>query len=234
MFGNINDVKKYCDFILNKNQSGSMSGQEFSLSINVAQQAYLRVKLGLPETFNVQLRQAPQQFQTTIENASSLRPFTVSSQLTKSGNGFTLPTNFAAWGDSNYLYAVYQNGQNQTTKQPIEFVNLAERSIRLNSYITQPSVEYPIATYMNNQLLVEPSDVGVIELVYVRYPITPVWGYTVNANDQEVYDPLTSVQLEFPNMDWQAIANLAIKYCAMFLRDGEIYQGIQQTIKEGV
>lgn len=233
MFQNINSVKNYCDFILNKNQSGSMSGQEFSLSINVAQQSYLRIKLGLPETFTVNKREAPQQFQTTTENATSLMPFTVSQQITKTGVGFNMPTDFAAWGDTNYLYAVYDNGQNVVTRQPIEFVNLAERAIRLNSYITQPSNEYPICTYLNNQLFIDPATVNTIELSYVRYPVTPVWGYTVNANDQEVYDPATSVQLEFPNMDWQNIANLAIKYCAMFLRDGEIYQAIVKQIDEG-
>lgn len=233
MFANLNDVKNYCDFILNKAQSGSMNGNEFSLCINVAQQSYLRVKLGLPETFTVDKREAPQQFQTTIENASSLLPFTVSAQIPKSGSGFPLPSNYAAWANTDYLYAIYVDGQNQTTRQSIEFVNLAERGNRLNNYVLQPTAEYPIATYINGQLNIEPNTVSVVELIYVRYPITPVWGFTVNANDQEVYNPATSVQLEFPNMDWQNIANLAIKYCAMFLRDGEIYQAIVQQIDAG-
>jgi hypothetical protein len=70
-------------------------------------------------------------------------------------------------------------------------------------------------------------------LQYIRLPITPKWAFTVNADDQEVYDPANSVQLEFRNIEWQNIANLAIKYYSMFLRDGESYQAINQMIKEG-
>lgn len=234
MLNNINDVKFYCDFLLNKNQSGGMSGREFNSAINVAQQSYLRTKLGLPETFTIQSREAPQQFQATIENATSLKPFTVSAILNKSGNGFNLPSNFAAWGNNDYLY-VYQdeNSQSQAETQPIEFVNLSERAVRLNNYITKPTLEYGIATYIDNQLVVDPSGIDKIKLIYVRYPSTPIWNFTVNTNDQEVYNPTGSVQLEFPNMDWESIAALAVKYCSIFLREEQLFAITDKRIKEG-
>lgn len=232
MFANINSVYEYVNFIANKQQSGSISPSEFNIAINAAQQEYLRVKLGLTELYTVQQREAPQQFQATQSISDSLRPFIVSTTIPKTGNGFSLPTNFAAWGNTDYLYVEQINGQNSATVQPMEFVTLGERAIRLNNYITFPTLEYPIATYLNNQILVDPSDITGITLSYVRYPVTPVWGYTV-VNDEPVYNSATSVQLEFPNNDWENIANIVLKYYGIFLRDGELVAVSDSRIKSG-
>lgn len=234
MFVSINDVVSYINLILNKSQSGSLNADEISLALNVAQQEYLRIKIGLPETFTVDKREAPQQFQVAQVISDSVRPFIVSTTITKTGQGFSIPSNFAAWANNDYLEVVLQNGQNVATTQPIEFVTLGERAVRLNNYIKYPTIEYPIATYLNNQILIDPSDITMVSLQYVRLPATPKWAVTINQNDQEVYDPANSVQLEFPQIEWQNIANLVIKYYSMFLRDGEMYQAIEKTIKEGV
>jgi hypothetical protein len=233
VFANINDVVLYINLILNKNQAGSLNGNEVSLALNVAQQEYLRIKIGLPEQFTTDRREAPQQFQVAQVISDAVLPFIVSQTINKNGNGFDIPANFAAWANDDYIEVVQNNGQNVVRTQPIEFVTLGERALRLSDYINYPTIEYPVATYMNSQILINPDTISRINLQYIRLPITPKWAFTVNADDQEVYDPANSVQLEFRNIEWQNIANLAIKYYSMFLRDGESYQAINQMIKEG-
>lgn len=232
MFSNINSIYEYINFIANKNQSGSISPNEFNISINAAQQEYLRIKLGLTELYSVQKRESPQQFQATQSISDSLRPFIVTANIQKNGNGFDLPPNFAAWGNSDYLYVQQVNGQNYAVTQPMEFVTLSERAIRLNNYIIYPTLEYPIATYLNNQIVVDPTDVTGITFSYVRYPVTPIWAYTL-VNDEPVYDNSNSVQLEFPNLDWENIAYIVLKYYGIFLRDTELYSTSDNRIKTG-
>ena len=232
MLATIQDVYEFATFIANAQQSNIISPDEFNIAINVAQQQYFKTKLGLPETYSVQKREAPQQFQTTQSNSDSLRPFIVSTDIVKSGNGFNFPTNFAAFAGQSYLYVEQVNGQSVATRQPLEMVTIGERGLRLNDYILYPTLEYPIVTYLNNQLLVDPVDVTAVNLTYVRYPVTPIRNYTV-VNDFNVYNPVGSVQLEFPNLDWEDIAHIAVRLWAQYMRDGELFGTEENRIKTG-
>ena len=232
-FSNINDVVQYILFKANKEQSGSISPNEINLALPIGQQEYFRRKLGLTEAYTVGQREAPEQFQATQSIDDSLRKFIVSVPLTKTGQGFNFPSDFAAWGNGDYLFVQQINGQNNATKIPVDFVTLAERAYRLSNYITFPTYEYPIGTYLNNQILIEPDGIDMITLSYVRYPVKPVWGYTI-VNDEPVYDPATSVDFEFPNLDWDNIANISLEYYALFLRDSELFAATQQRIKNGL
>lgn len=233
MFANINDVYLYVQSLLNKNQSGSISGNEFNTYINAAQQEYLRIKLGLPEEYQLGMRESRQQFQATQSNSDSLRPFIVSKIVNKSGNGFDFPNDFAAWGNGDYLYVVLEDGVNNASTQPVNFVTLGERATILNDYNLSPTLEYPIATYIDNQVVIDPKEISKVQMIYVKYPTTPKWGFVVNDNDQEIYDPNTSVQLSFPNLEWQNIAHLTAKYAGIQIRDESVVAPIDNMIKQG-
>lgn len=234
MLGNINDVFNFFTFLLNKTQSGSISGGDFSLAINVAQQQYFRLKLGLPELYTVEKRQAPQEIQVTQNINDAMRQFIT--QVTLQGNTgvFTLPANFAAFVPSGYLY-VTQTGNLGTnvTPQPIDFVTLGELGFRQNNYVTFPSLEYPLGTYFNGQLQIYPGTINSIYLNYYRYPKTPVYAFTVNNNDQIIYDATNSVQLEFSNLDWENICHIAVKYYSQTLREEFMYQTEDKRIATG-
>lgn len=234
MLANINDVYLFFNAVLNKNQSGSITPSDFSLFINVAQQQYLRLKLGLPELYAVDKRQAPQEIQTTQVIDDSVRMFIKSAQLVKNGGGFDWPVDLVALVPSGYVY-VYQNpdGSTVTSAQPIDFVSIGEYWERKNNYITYPTYEYPIMTWMNGQMLVEPLGINQFQMMYYRYPVTPVFAFTTNANDQVVYDPVNSVQLEFPNLDWENIAHIAIKYAAQYLREEFVFGTEDKRVMSG-
>lgn len=231
----INEAYNFCGFLANKIQSGSITPDNFNLIIGVANTQYFRLKLGLPEMYTVEKREAPQEIQVTQAINDTLRPFIKSATLAKTGNGFSLPADFAAFVPSGYLYVTQVNGQNSAVQQPIDFVNMGERGIRLNNYITYPTLEYPICTYIDNQLVAEPKDIESMTLYYYRYPKTPFRGYTINANDQDVYDPTSppTQQIEFPNLEWENICHIAVKYWATMLREQELYSIEQSRIFSG-
>jgi hypothetical protein len=72
-----------------------------------------------------------------------------------------------------------------------------------------------------------PVDLGYVNFDYLRLPSTPIWGATI-VNDQYVYNPNTSVQLEWSDIYHLDIANLILGYAASNLRDGTLMQVAQQ------
>jgi len=242
MLADINDCYLFFNRELNKLQSGSIGPDEFSQFMNVAQQQYFRLKLGLPELYTIEKREAPQQVQTTQVIDDSMRTFMTTPALQSnasyngfgSGSIFITPANLAALQPSGYLYT-YQNpdGSAGATSQPIDFVSFAELGLRLNNYITAPSNEYPVATWIDGNYVVFPGTIKTLTLAYYRYPVTPVFGYTVSPNDEIVYDPLTSVQLEFPNLDWENITWIAIDYAANKLREEFMKQVSEMRLRSG-
>lgn len=230
---NINDCYIFTNTVANKNQSGSLAPDNWNNLASFAVVQYQRLKLGLPELYTVDKRQAPQEIQVTQAIDDSLRKFIKRTTVSKSGDGFDIPVDMAAFVPSSYLYTYVQDGQAASTPIPLDFVTASEWNERMQNYITNPTYEYPMAMYENGQIVVAPNGIDTIGLRYYRYPVNPVWGYTVNASDQAVYDPLTSVDFEFPKLEWENICNIILKYWAIYLRGDLLYQTTDKRIITG-
>jgi hypothetical protein len=228
MLQNINDVYLLANFLANSLYSGKISPSEFNLCVNIAQQQYQRKLIGLPELYTVDKREAPIQIQVTYVVSDAMRSFIKSADIQKTSNGFTLPADFVAMVENEYMYVELLNGQSVGTHTPIDFVTTTEWGERRQNYVTRPNYEYPIATYENGRIITEPSGIDIIKLRYYRYPVTPVWGFTMNANDQPIYNPNTSVQLEFPSNDWENITHILVGYWSTFIRDIQL-KDIEQS-----
>lgn len=85
---------------------------------------------------------------------------------------------------------------------PVTVVSDNERWAYLQSSLRQPTREYPICTFLGNDTIqFYPKDIRSAYLTYLRYPITPVWGYTLDPLDgYPIYNPATSVNIELPEI----------------------------------
>lgn len=232
---NINDVYNYCGLLANKTQSGYFTPDDFNLAAPIGQLNFLRVKIGLPEAYQPLAPYPPQSYQLTQVISDSLRPFIKEVTLNKVGQGFDIPTDSVAYSTSGYQYVENTScGQAPIfSEEPIEFVTDGERRQRLNSFLTPPSYEYPIGAYLNGQLVVYPKDITSINLTYIKMPNKPIRNYTINSNDQDIYEPIGSVQLEFPKMDWEAISLYIVKAYAINMRETELLNYIEGKIRTG-
>lgn len=230
---------------MRKQYSGSMSPDTFNLWAPVAQTLHLLVKCGLPEEYKITtgypasgqrralmiVREAPQELEGSMTLSDEMQPFLQTTLVSGSSNLFSLPPDFVRYRPSNYkyIYQVTENGQVTTTWRwkPLEFVTGAERNYRLDQYINKPSLDYPVISYQNGQFLVDLDLQGLvtipqINLSYVRLPKDPVRNYTLNANDQDIYNPAGSVNFEFQKTEWEAICRRLIRYWAESIRDDDI------------
>jgi len=224
-------VYQWSNQLLNKEQSGELSPDSYNVCIDIVSKEMTKLKLGLPEDYTVEVRKSRQQFEANQNSSDALRRFITQKTITKVGNGFPIPTDFAAFAENGYLYVAQEDGQNVITKEPIEFVTVSERGLRLNNYIKKPTLQYPIGSYMDNKLIVDPSDITNIQLNYVRYPRTPFRNYTINSNDQDVYEPIGSVQIEWDELLLPDFAIRVARYFGVTIReDAFINYALQRQI----
>lgn len=254
----INDVYLYVNDILRKQYSGSISPDQFNRFAGAAQILHLLIKCGVPEKYLITagypamgqrrslliVREAPQELEASMTLSDEVYPFLTDLPITGTNNLFTLPDNYMRYRPSSYKYAFQATnpatGETYTDYRnvPFEFVTGAERTYRLYQYIKRPTPEYPIISYSNGQLLVNADQKGLviipsILLSYVRQPVDPFWNSTPNANDQAIYNPVGSVDFEFPKTEWEAISRRIIKYWAESIRDKEVLEVNEGAINTG-
>jgi hypothetical protein len=229
----VGEIVAWLNTLGNKEQSGEYSPDQINTAFTVVNIELIKTKIGLPEAYQVGSPKAPQSYQITQQISDEVRPFIVTQNLTKSGTGFNIPTDLYAFSSLQYDYTVLgDDGLSRLEIQPIEFVTDGERLYRLNNYIKKPSYEYPIAAYLNNQYRVYPDGITYMTITYVRKPVTPVYGYTLNG-DFIIYDPATSVQLEWPEILHPDFAVRCAKYLGVTIREEELYNMMQQRLAQG-
>ena len=68
----------------------------------------------------------------------------------------------------------------------------------LNSSIKKGTYKHPMCNFQKGYIRFYPTNLAYVDFVYLKYPTTPVYGYTIDALTQQViYDATTSTQLEF-------------------------------------
>jgi hypothetical protein len=231
---NISECFQWVKQNLNKEQSGSFSPEEFNLACNVVSRELFNVKVGLPETYAPGAPYPPQAYQITQKITDDLRNFIKDVSITKSNGFFPLPADYAAFSSLSYDYTLNQKGgQPISEKRFFDVVSDATFRMRQDDNVIMPTLKYPIATYRESGILVAPREITRLTLTYLRFPAIPVFGYTVGSNDEYVYDPTTSTQIDFPATLHPEFGMRVGRYFGITLREETFYAMTQERIKSG-
>ena len=185
---NVNQVYKTVLLILNKEQRGYITPDEFN---KIATQVQLETFENYSEDLN-QLIRVPQtdtdyadRVANIDEKLAIFKRFgvgTYDNSTTPANPFFTLPT------DLYRLGAVTYKGLNDFTVelqrlQRNEFYNI------LNSPLTASTISFPTYLYENERLYVRPiSIINNINVDYLKKPDNVRWGYSVGSLGQYIYD----------------------------------------------
>ena len=182
---NVNTVYTTVLSILNKEQRGYLTPYEFN---QLAAQVQLEIFENFFEDYNQYIRMP----KTDVEFASRMdhihQEFQVFEKTANasavSANYYTQPTDLHRFGS-----AVFTLG---TNSPEIEIVSAREYTQQTLSPLTQPSLDFPIAQYQQDKLIVYPRQVATatsdVSFNYIRKPVDPRWGYSVGSLGQYVYD----------------------------------------------
>ena len=117
---------------------------------------------------------------------------------------------------------------------PIKMINEDERADRLNSQIDPPLATAPVGEMIERRTIkLNPANtVYVGTATYMRRPKKPVYGYSIVGGRSIVYDPSSSVQLEWRDTDINAILLKALASIGINLSDQEVSQFAQVKTQE--
>lgn len=233
---NVNTVYQTVLLILNQQQRGYMTPDEFN---KAAIQAQLTIFEGYASDLNQQYRlsQNDTEYSNRIKNIEQkLQFFQRSATPTYDAvNGvftlldFATPDAPVVVGTTDVLYrlgSVFYKDQDLG-----EYVQPNELRQLLLSPLTQPTVTFPIYTYENNVLKVRPSSItSDITISYLTKPRDVIWGFTTNAQGAYLYAEGSSIQFDLDVTEQDELILRILVYAGVIIQDPTIIQAASQAV----
>lgn len=215
----INQAHKYIDFIVKKsNAGGYISPSEKDLVLNRAQIQYFNKLYGNQNDYRYDRPVPKISYAVTEKISNSLSVFiSDATPLTIDGSGqATIP--FDLFQTVSITKAI--NGiENEITR--VEHDRVANN---LSSYYDAPDTNFPIYSQLKTKFQFYPKNLATANLIYLRQPLDMVWGYNIGVGGKPVYNPASSVQPQWKDMDMNEIIYLALSYIGVNLKDPEVSQ----------
>jgi hypothetical protein len=219
---NVNTVYKTVLLILNQQQRGYMTPDEFN---KVATQVQLNIFEKYEDDLNQQYRlpQNDTEYANRVENIEKKLQFFQRTGATAGTNPFTLvPTDVYRLGSVFYKDTeLTQYAQRNELKQI------------LLSPLTQPTTNFPIYLYENDKLYVYPTSIKTpadITFSYLKTPADVVWGYGVGTLGQFEYNQAASTNFELSVSEQSNVITRVLAYAGVIINDPTIIQVAAQEI----
>jgi hypothetical protein len=231
----LQDIVDYVHLRMNKDQSGmSISPDKWTNIFQVVNMEYLKLKLGLPEEYQAMSFFPRQAYQITKRLQDDTRFLVTPIPLTSQNGVFDLPSDYVYLSSITYEH-IYNNHRGVLIKDinNIELLSDMDFSARVSSSLMYPTHKTPIGRFLSGAVEIAPTKINKIKLVYVRKPNDPVYAFTVNSNDEYVYNPADSVDFEWPDICIPDIANMVLSYVSDNFRDMFIKQSSENRKAQG-
>lgn len=229
---NVNTVYKTVLLVLNQQQRGYMTPDEFN---KTATQVQLNIFENYLEELNQQYRvpQNDTEYSNRVENLEKDLQFfqkyinnaSVAGAITGT-NPFTIDTTVVT--DLYRLGSVIYKGEELT-----QYAQRNEITQILLSPLTQPTTSFPIYLYENNKLYVYPTTIitpADITFSYLKTPANVVWGYGVGNLGQFEYNPGSSINFELNISEQSNVITRVLAYAGVIINDPTIIQVASQEI----
>ena len=241
---NVNAVYKTVLLILNKEQRGYMTPEEFN---SIGTQVQLEIFEKYFEDLNQQIRipQTDTDYADRVVNLDEkIAIFKTSGDAQyvpnaispywdlPSTNLFNVPTQFYRLGT-----VLYNNEIELQRVDRKEFYHI-DRSL-----LTKPTTAYPVYLYESNYLYIKPTSIiapGAIQVDYIRRPINPVWGFDVGTLGQYIYNnnifnsvisPTGSQDFEIRVSEQTELILKVLLYAGIVIRDPNIIQAAAAQVQ---
>jgi hypothetical protein len=228
---NVNTVYKTVLLILNQQQRGYMTPDEFN---KVADQVQLNIFEGYFEDLNQQYRVAQNdtEYANRVENIEQNLQYFQRTGTTAGNNPFTLAPGSTTYNGNAIVDTIYRVGS--VFYKSIELNQYSQRNEitqLLLSPLTQPTTSFPIYLYENDKFYIYPTTIVTaadITMSYIKKPQPPIWGYGVGNLGQFEYQTGTSINFELPASEQTNVVTRILAYAGVIINDPTIIQVAQQ------
>lgn len=240
---NVNTVYTTVLAILNKEQRGYLTPYEFN---TLAKQAQLEIFEKYFDDLNVQLR-SPQNTSEYADRVKTLQEkinaFETSAVVPVTLSGSFGQYNFSAQNPAVHRFGMLEYTNGSLLPVEVEKVPKHEFLLTRRSQLTAPTSKYPICYIEGTTINILPgiasvasangSPAQVYNLEYVKKPVDPVWGFTVGALGQYIYDSgSASVDFDISSLDQSELILKILTYAGVIVRDPEIVQAAAGAVAQ--
>ena len=205
---NINSFKNKVEFIMNKSQSGnSYKPSQFN---DVCQMAQMQL-----------FEKDYQTFVNTEHISDYLNVFIKYKVGSVPSSGEYILPNDAQHLLSVRKYYVRPNGKSVMI-QVKAIDNVAWGLFQISS-LREPTARFPKYTEKADKLFFAPKNIGIIEVDYLKTPVTPIWGFTI-VNNRPQYNPSTSTNFEWSEHSVNHVASIFLSLVGCNLKDNQLSQ----------
>jgi len=209
-----------------KDKAGYMSADEFNRSVAQAQDVLMQFYY--------------QQYEDTQRIVDSLMPFVKALNIPISTGYCDFPEDYRHRLEVGYLYIQNSEecggGEPTIEPYPMTYLNANEEMETLRSAIRKPSIPKRLFyhSFVNNKIKVFPQSLtGYIHFKYIQQPPAAIYGVTLDvANDQENYNPATSVDFIWNDQDAHHLVDLLLLFKGIAIRETALLEWIK--IKQGL
>ena len=238
---NVNAVYKTVLLILNQQQRGYMTPDEFN---KVATQVQLNIFERYEDDLN-QMYRVPQndtEYANRVKNIEDNLQYFQRTGTTTGTNPFTLVPGTTPFNDqpgaANTTDTIYRLGS--VIYKDIELSQYSQRNEILQilrSPLTQPTKSFPIYLYENNLVYVYPTTIinSVGELItfsYLKSPANVVWGFGQGSLGQFQYNEAESVNFELNVSEQSNVITRVLAYAGVIINDPTIIQVAQAEVQQ--
>lgn len=221
MAWSVDDIKVFIQFLINKNQAGGITVQQFQLAFNAEQRAYMDDLLG-----RFQRRSNDKTGMNTglIENETMLQKL----------SPFTKPATLSvAAGQGVKPYGLIYTLALRNNDRQIKPITHGQISAVKASVIDPPNAYNMYYTEYETYFSFLPISLTTADLDYIGSPQDVVWGYTLNAYRRQVYNAATSVQPLWDSNSIIEICKRTLRSLGVHFKDSEFAQFGSATISTG-
>ena len=231
MAANINSIYQKVLALLNKEQRGYLTPQEFNLLADRAQNEIYENYFHQIRNSNAKIKDDDTHTDTLEMIEAKLSPFLKSETNTNVSNGvMTLPTDL-------YKLDIVKVGTNLATE-----VNKKEEhyitSLGETGSVLYPKTARPIFTRASSttiRITPSPTNSSSCTVNYYKVPTTPSWGYVV-VNEKALYNVNTSVNFELAESEEEPLVSRILMLSGVITKQQDIGQvganAIQMTNQE--
>jgi len=224
--------------ILNKEQRGYVTAQEFNLFANQAQE-------DLFEQYFYDINQFGRIPGNSTEYSDMLNLlnekiniFETSAQPTRTGNFFDEPTDLYRLGTVVYKNTTTNSfGVSSTESIEAERINANEFLYINSSPLTKPKNVRPVFVANTNGIRVygnsEVTDVTEVEFQYIKKPAKVQWAYQI-VFDEPLYNAANSVNFELHPSEETELVIKILELSGILIKDLNLYQVMNQEEQETI
>jgi len=228
----INSVRNTVLAIINKNNYGYLSPNDFNL---FAKQAQLDLFDEYFFQYNQQINEENARLSGTgyadIKKGYQevIDTFSVTSNLTQNSTNIYFMPSAATTGSDYYLINEVRCSSGGVFKGIAELVSNSKITSLNASNLTAPSVMFPAYTQEGASIKIYPSTfngANDVAAQYIRYPKDPKWTYQTISNGDPLFDQSQPdfQDFELPLDDGNDLVSKILQYAGISIREGDVFK----------